>query len=87
MCNLYRQRSGPQSSMDLSHAMRADIGNLQPGDIYPDYPAPIIRTSADGVRELALARRGIPTSRKVLMDAAASVGSASRFDAATDEVL
>nr|WP_315051022.1 SOS response-associated peptidase family protein [uncultured Brevundimonas sp.] len=70
MCNLYRQRSGPQSIMDLAHAMRSDVGNLQPGDIYPDYPAPIVRTGADGVRELVLARWGMPTSRKVLMDAA-----------------
>ena len=70
MCNLSRQRSGPQSIMDLAHAMRADVGNLQPGDIYPDYPAPIVRTGADGVRELVLARWGMPTSRKVLIDAA-----------------
>ena len=70
MCNLYRQRSGPQAILDLARAMRSDVGNLQPGDIYPDYPAPIVRTGADGVRELVLARWGMPTSRKVLMDAA-----------------
>ena len=54
MCNLYRQRSGPQSIMDLAKAMTSTVGNLAPGDIYPDYPAPIIRTDANGVRELAL---------------------------------
>jgi len=43
MCNLYRQRSGPQAIMDAARAMRSDVGNLAPGDIYPDYSAPIVR--------------------------------------------
>lgn len=68
MCNLYRQRSGPQSIMDLAKAMTSTVGNLAPGDIYPDYPAPIIRTDANGVRELALARWGMPSSRKLIFD-------------------
>jgi putative SOS response-associated peptidase YedK len=44
-------------------------GNLpaMPG-IYPDYPAPIVRNSAAG-RELAMARWGMPSSQKALMDA------------------
>lgn len=70
MCNLYRQRTGPQAIMDAANAMRSKVGNLAPGDIYPDYPAPIVRTGSDGVRELVLARWGMPNSRKVLMDAA-----------------
>ncbi len=42
--------------------MRDLTGNLPilPG-IFPDYVAPIVRTGADGVRELALARWGMPT--------------------------
>jgi putative SOS response-associated peptidase YedK len=45
-------------------------GNLpaMPG-IFPDYPAPIVRNGANG-RELALARWGMPSSQRALMDAA-----------------
>lgn len=68
MCNLYRQRSGPQSIMDMTNAMRSTVGNLAPGDIYPDYPAPIVRNDANGVRELALARWGMPSSKKLIFD-------------------
>jgi hypothetical protein len=44
-------------------------GNLpsMPG-IYPDYSAPVVRNSAAG-RELAMARWGMPSSQKALMDA------------------
>lgn len=70
MCNLYRQRSGPQAILDAARAMRADVGNMEPRDLYPDYAAPIVRTGADGVRELALARWGLPSSKKALFDAA-----------------
>src|ERR1700716_3982582 len=44
-------------------------GNLpsMPG-IYPDYPAPIVRNS-DAGRELAIARWGMPSSQKALIDA------------------
>jgi putative SOS response-associated peptidase YedK len=70
MCNLYRQRTGPQAIMDLANAMRSTVGNLAPGDIYPDYAAPIVRLGDDGERELALARWGMPSSRKALLDAA-----------------
>nr|WP_269715698.1 SOS response-associated peptidase family protein [Caulobacter sp. NIBR2454] len=37
--------------------------------IYPDKDAPIVREAADG-RELALARWGMPSSKKALLDAA-----------------
>ena len=56
--------------MDLANAMRSDVGNLAPGDVYPDYPAPIVRHGLDGERELAMARWGMPSSRKALFDAA-----------------
>ena len=68
MCNLYRQRSGPQAIMDLAGVMRSTVGNLAPGDIYPDYPAPIVRNDANGGRELALARWGMPSSKKMIFD-------------------
>ena len=70
MCNLYRQRTGPQAIMDLANAMRSDVGNLAPGDVYPDYPAPIVRHGLDRQRELALSRWGMPSSKKALFDAA-----------------
>lgn len=70
MCNLYRQRSGPQAILDLANAMRSTVGNLAPGDIYPDYAAPIVRLGDDGERELAMARWGMPSSKKALLDAA-----------------
>ena len=70
MCNLYTLRKGPAAILDLAHAMRGDVGNLEPRDLYPDYPAPIVRTGEDGVRELALARWGLPSSKKALFDAA-----------------
>ena len=37
MCNLYRQRSGPQAILHAANAMRSTVGNLAPGDFYPDY--------------------------------------------------
>ena len=42
--------------------MRDTTGNLPqlPG-IFPDYAAPIVRTGSDGVRELAMARWGMPS--------------------------
>lgn len=69
MCNLYRLRAGPAAIRDIADAMGGDVGNLEPRDIYPDYPAPIVRTGADGQRELALARWGMPSSKKALFDA------------------
>jgi hypothetical protein len=41
---------------DLAKAMRDSTGNLPPlPGMFPDYPAPIVRSQADG-RELAMAR-------------------------------
>ena len=67
MCNLYRQRSGPQAIMDIAKAMRSTVGNLAPDDIYPDYPAPIVRWEGDE-RILASARWGMPSSKKAIFD-------------------
>ena len=67
MCNLYRQRSGPQAIMDLTRAMRSTVGNLAPGDIYPDYPAPIVRWEGEE-QVLASARWGMPSSKKMIFD-------------------
>lgn len=50
--------------------MNSSVGNLAPGDVYPDYPAPIVRNGLAGERELALARWGMPSSKKAQFDAA-----------------
>ena len=53
--------------MDSAGAMRSTVGNLAPGDIYPDYPAPIVRWDGDE-RVLATARWGMPSSKKAIFD-------------------
>jgi putative SOS response-associated peptidase YedK len=62
MCNLYSQTSNQQAIIQLALALRDMTGNLpsMPG-VFPDYAAPIVRTGADGVRELAKARWGMPS--------------------------
>ncbi|WP_374250350.1 SOS response-associated peptidase [Xanthobacter sp.] len=71
MCNLYSHTSNVQAIIDLVRATRNLAGNLppQPG-IFPDYEAPIVRTGDDGVREIAMARWGMPSSQLALMEAA-----------------
>ena len=70
MCNLYSLTKGQQAIRDLVKALVDKTGNLpsMPG-IFPDYPAPIVRNSTEG-RELTLARWGMPSSKKALLDAA-----------------
>lgn len=61
MCNLYAQIKGPQAIVELSRALRNLAGNLPPQPaIFPDKMAPIVRTAADGQRELVMARWGFP---------------------------
>jgi putative SOS response-associated peptidase YedK len=61
MCNLYNVRTNQAAIRDIARAMRDSVGNLPPlPGVYPDYPAPIVRTAADGVRELAMARWACP---------------------------
>lgn len=70
MCNLYSHTRNVEAMRKL-FAPFDDAGvNLpvQPG-IFPDYVAPIIRNEAAGPR-LAMARWGMPSSRKAILDAA-----------------
>jgi len=62
MCNLFSMNKGQQAIRELAGAMRDTTGNLPmlPG-IFPDYAAPIVRTGVDGVRELVMARWGMPS--------------------------
>jgi putative SOS response-associated peptidase YedK len=61
MCNLYSITKGQAAIVELSRAMRDKTGNLPPiPGIFPDQMAPIVRNAPDGVRELMLARWGMP---------------------------
>ena len=66
MCNLYSIRQGPAAILDLARAMRNDVGNLEPGDIYPNYAAPIVRADGNGERILAPALWGMPSPARAL---------------------
>ena len=70
MCNLYSLTKGQAAIRELARAMVDRTGNLPPmPGIFPDYSAPIVRM-ADGERELTMARWGMPSSQKALLDAA-----------------
>ena len=68
MCNLYSLRKGPAAILDLFEAMRSDVGNLEPAEFFPDYPAPIVRHDGAGGLLLTRARWGLTSSRKLLLD-------------------
>lgn len=93
MCNLYSHRKGPAAILDLARALRSGVGNLEPGDVYPDYAAPIVRTATDGVRELGMARWGLTSSRKLILENASKRADKRRArgetidDAAFSEIL
>ena len=71
MCNLYSLSHRLQAILEMVAAMTKDIGNFGPmPGIFPDYSAPILRVQADGPLELAMARWGMPSSKKALLDAA-----------------
>jgi putative SOS response-associated peptidase YedK len=61
MCNLYSETKGQAAIRSLFRTTRDRTGNLPafPG-IFPDQLAPIMRTGADGERELVMARWGMP---------------------------
>jgi putative SOS response-associated peptidase YedK len=71
MCNLYSMTTNVEAIRRLFQvdASNDKAGNLpaMPG-IYPDYPAPIVRNGSEG-RELTMARWGMPSSQRALMDA------------------
>jgi putative SOS response-associated peptidase YedK len=61
MCNLYSLTKGQAAIVALVRAMRDFAGNLPPmPGVFPDFLAPIARDAPDGVRELAMARWGMP---------------------------
>jgi putative SOS response-associated peptidase YedK len=71
MCNLYSMTGNADAirrlfRIDPAHDRTGNLPTM-PG-IFPDYPAPIVRNGAQG-RELAMARWGMPSSQRALMDA------------------
>jgi putative SOS response-associated peptidase YedK len=66
MCNLYNITIGPQAIIEFTNSVVNHAGNLEPGRVYPDYEAPIVRMNTDNKRELAKARWGMPTPPKFL---------------------
>lgn len=71
MCNNYAQRRGQSEILAMVRAIDR-VGNMPPlPGIFPDGSAPIVRNTADGERELTMARWGMPSSAKALYDAAA----------------
>jgi putative SOS response-associated peptidase YedK len=71
VCNLYSVTTNVEAIRRMFNVEASNdrTGNLpsMPG-IYPDYPAPIVRNSSTR-RELVMARWGMPSSQKALMDA------------------
>jgi putative SOS response-associated peptidase YedK len=60
MCNLYSITTNQAAIAALFRVMNRYVGNLAPmPGVFPDYPAPVIRNTADG-RELAMMRWGMP---------------------------
>jgi putative SOS response-associated peptidase YedK len=61
MCNLYSNLRAQDAISRIAKAFRQQL-NLQPQPgIFPNTLGPIVRTADDGVRELAMARWGLPT--------------------------
>jgi putative SOS response-associated peptidase YedK len=61
MCNLYSVTKGQSAIRDLFSVKHDLAGNLAPlPAIFPDQMAPIVRSGADGERELVMARWGMP---------------------------
>jgi len=69
MCNLYSMTKNVDAIRRLFSALNNRVGNLpsMPG-IFPDYPAPIVRNAQEGA-EIVMARWGMPSSPRALMDA------------------
>ncbi|MBI3700587.1 MAG: SOS response-associated peptidase family protein [Afipia sp.] len=70
MCNLYSMTTNQEAIRRLFKVTIDNVGNLPslPG-IYPDYMAPVVHMS-NSERALSMMRWGMPTSQKVLLDAA-----------------
>jgi putative SOS response-associated peptidase YedK len=74
MCNLYSLTRAQDAMRALFRVTRDLTGNLPPmPGVFPDYPALIVRV-ADGERELAMARWGMPSPQFSLKGRACDPG-------------
>ena len=61
MCNLYSVTKGQAAIREFARALLDHVGNLPPlPGVFPDMLAPVVRTTADGDRELTMMRWGMP---------------------------
>lgn len=65
MCNLFASKVSQDALRRLFEGMTDRAGNIQPGLIYPDQLAPIIRHDDEGL-ELVKARWGMPSPKFAL---------------------
>lgn len=65
MCNLYNITTNQEALRAITRAMIDHAGNLEPSlDVYPDRPAPIVRSTPEG-REIARLTWGMPSPPSV----------------------
>lgn len=70
MCNLYSNTTTQEAMRRLFNGLTDRAGNLEPGRVFPDQLAPIIRhDSGESGLELAKARWGMPSPPQVLKTA------------------
>ncbi|HEY2047973.1 MAG TPA: SOS response-associated peptidase [Caulobacteraceae bacterium] len=71
MCNLYAIKRGRAEIAEFTRAL-FDRNHNQPPipGVYPDYSAPVVIDAGDGGREMRDMRWGMPSPKKVLLDAA-----------------
>jgi hypothetical protein len=63
MCNLYSITTNQAAIIALFRVINRYVGNLPPmPGVFPDYPAPVVRTTDTG-RELVMMRWGMPPPR------------------------
>src|SRR5438045_8392897 len=86
MCNLYSVTKGEAAIIALTRALRDLTGNLpsMPG-VFPDYSAPIVRNTPDGMRELAILGNAVIAAgdsrcREEARPEARAKGKAVKFD-------
>jgi putative SOS response-associated peptidase YedK len=61
MCNLYSYTRSQDEAARIYRVLHDDVGNLPPlPAIFPDTVAPVVRTTRDGERQLAMMRWGFP---------------------------
>ena len=65
MCNLYNVTTAREAIIRWTRAMRDNAGFNEPSlQVYPNRYGPIVRVGADGEREVARARWGLPSPEK-----------------------